>query len=126
VPPLCEADLGERRLLPVGGVVDQDVEPAKARERCLDHCLHGGFVGDVGEVDQGLAAAILDLGRDRRRLGARAAGVDHDRGAVAGQRQRDRPADPTHRPGDQSDPPSELSRIFHVRLPSRARAAPDR
>jgi hypothetical protein len=51
VPPLREADLGERRLLPVGGVVDKDVELAEARERRVDHRLDRRLVGDADEMD---------------------------------------------------------------------------
>jgi hypothetical protein len=118
VPPPVQADLGKLRLLPVGGVVGQDVDAAQARERRLDHGLHRGLVGHVRQMDQSPPAARFDLRSQRVGLITRAAGVDHDGRAVPSQRQRDRPADPAHGTRHQCDTTVQLS-SSHVTSPLR-------
>ena len=68
--------------------------------RSVCHRLHRGRVGNVADMDQRLAAARLDLMRDRLGLGVIAARIDHDRGAAIRQRQRNRAPDIAPGAGD--------------------------
>ena len=92
-------------------VVDDDVDPAEAVDRLLDHRLRGGEVRDAAEVRLRLAARVANGGdRLERRdpipafSGSRAARIvrDHLR-AVRSQHLRDLGADAASGAGDERD-----------------------
>ena len=98
------------------GVVHQHVDRAAfacdARRHIAD--LRAG--GDVSADRDRLSAGGANLRDDRLSiLGARLE-IDRNRGALLGERQRDRPADATRSAGDQGDTPLKIN---HVR-PSHA------
>ncbi len=110
--PVLDRQLGEGDLVAVGGVVDEDVEPAEVGDDGVDHALYGGLLGNVRQMHHGAAAPILDfLGHCFGFIG-RVLGVDDDGGAISRQGQRHGAAVPAHRSGDQRDLSLELPRLI--------------
>ena len=89
-------------------VVDQDVDAAEARQRRGRHVAYRVRIGDIGGDGEPLPAGLLDLARDRLRLGHVGARIDHDGGAAVRQRQRNGAADIASGPGHDRDATGEF------------------
>ena len=85
------------------GVVDQDVEPAEGFFGFGEETADVGLIGEVGLHGDGLAAVALDLTHNAVGTVLARAVVDDDGGALGGEVQRDRGADPLGRPRDHRD-----------------------
>jgi hypothetical protein len=113
VVPLGLGHVEDHPVAQDAGHVDEHVEPAELVDRARDEALGRVEVRDVGPVDDRLAARLGDLGHHL--LGGagvvpgavhlRPEVVDHDRGALAGQQLRHRPADSPAGSGDDRHPP---------------------
>jgi hypothetical protein len=95
----------------MGGVHDEDVEPAERLRRALGELAGVALVGDVARQGRGLAARVLDEGDDlvRVRLLAREIGNRHV-GPLPREGDGDGPADPRIAPRDQRAAPREPPR----------------
>src|SRR5258708_19417976 len=62
---LAETHLLERLLRPYRGIVDENVQPPKTRDRGFDRRSDGYLVGHVGEREDPLASSCLYLAHDR-------------------------------------------------------------
>ena len=100
--PVVGRDLAERMGADEPGVVDQHVDPAEVRGGPFDDRRPGHLARDVTDDRDRPSTRGFDLGDDRRR--ARVIDVvDHDRGTVPGEPQRDRPSVAGGRTGDHRD-----------------------
>src|SRR4029450_2179211 len=103
----------ERDRLVVGGIVDQDVEPAEALHHVVDHALHLVALGDVAGEGGGADLVLLEAPRDALPL-VLARGVDDgDVTALCSQRMADALAKPAIAAGDHGDCPFQV----HAFLP---------
>ena len=112
--PLVVRHLEEQPLAGDAGVVDEDVEAARALDDRVDQTGRLRTVAHVGLVHEGMPAVRLD--RAERVLGALVllAVVDADGRARARQPLRDRAADAARGTRDQRNPPRQLN--AHRRL----------
>jgi len=102
--PLRGGGAADRRRIERGGVVDQRVEAAVARERGVDECVQGVEFGQFRLQDQGAAwAQRFKFGGQFGGFGHRAAAVQGEVVAGGMQRARDLRADALGAAGDQSD-----------------------
>ena len=111
VPPFPEGHLQERLLAALGRIAHQDVDAAQLVHRGLHHAVHGLAVGDVGHVDQRLAAGGLHFLRHLLGGGLVLDRVDDHAGAVGGQRQYRGAADVAGRSGDDGNLAGERAGI---------------
>ena len=88
----------------MGGIVDQDVEPAEARHRALDESLAVRLLADVPRKKHGGAARLLDPASGLASVVLLAQVRDQDVGPLAGIGNGDRPSDPEVGAGDDRDP----------------------
>src|SRR5208283_2417699 len=105
-------------LLTDPGVVDQDVDLAKLRDRRVDHRVDLRGAGDVGRLDQTAPPELADRGRGLFELGEGARG-GHDVGAAVGEANRHRAAESAPRTGDDRDFSFEAEAFqYHAWSPS--------
>src|SRR5215471_11800282 len=107
--PIRVACFSERLVRPDRSIVDQNIDPAKLRQRPGGQRLDLGLFADVGEYRDRLDPKIPGLTRDGLSLLLIGARVDHDMRAFAGELQHGRPTDIAPRSGDQRDLPFELA-----------------
>ncbi len=110
-PPFLEGDRLKRRIGALGGIVDQGIQPAEAFGNLVEHALHRGRIGQVGERDHRVALAARSGAAQFRRLPRRidrSSGVHHDLGPALRQRHRDGAADVARGAGHQRDVAGKL------------------
>jgi len=89
--------------LVVGGIVDQDVEPAEALDHVVDQLLHLVALGDVALEGRGRDLVAFEVLGDAHGL-VLALGVDHgDVAAFLSERVADALAEPAIATGDDGD-----------------------
>ncbi|MNP49663.1 hypothetical protein D3C76_1438670 [compost metagenome] len=97
--PVFFREADEHAVTQDAGIVDQHMHLAKRRQRGVDDVLRATQGGDIVVVGDGLAAPRVYL--VHHRLGRLAADVvDHDIGALGGERQRIGAAQPATGAGD--------------------------
>ena len=112
---ILQLHLGEGLVAQDTGVVDQDVDPAPARHRRLDHGLDGDGVGHRGGIGHGLAPQGDDFSDNRlggtagsaRSVPCPAEVVDDDAGPAGRQGEGVRTPESTTRSGYDRDPTFE-------------------
>src|SRR5262249_44379753 len=107
--PIRLACFSERLVRPDRSIVDQDVDPAKLRQRPGGQRLDPGLFTDVCEYRNRPDPKIPGLTRDGLSLLLIGARVDHDMRAFTGQLEHGRSTDIAARSGDQRDLPFELA-----------------
>jgi hypothetical protein len=101
----------------LGGVVDQDVEPAELVDRLLHRSLAECLVAEVAGDGQGPPPFLLDNLLRRLRIVMLAQIDDGYVGAFAREQRRDRPPDPAVGTGDERDLALEPVGAAVARLP---------
>jgi len=101
--PISVGQIGERRLVTYGGVVDDDVQPPEVFRDRSNHRVDFGTLRDVGHNQQGVAAARRDLIHHGLAFIPADAYVHRHLRTRVGKRQRDGAPDVASRAGDQRD-----------------------
>jgi hypothetical protein len=91
--PLLQRGLGDRLVRADSGIADQNVDGAELRGPAGDHGLDGGRIRDVGQRADDPHARLAAVGGHRLELVSVHARVEHEVGALGGERERDRPPD---------------------------------
>ncbi len=100
--PHLELEIGERVLPHIGGIVDEDVEPAVAGMCALDRRDIAGMIADIDDYGLAFAAIRLDLGEQCiEQLGA--ARAEYHRGAFRREALRRGAADAGARASEKND-----------------------
>ena len=93
----------------LGGVVDQQIEPAEGLDGAREGLAAERLVADVAGDREAAPPLFLDQLPGRAGVGVLVEIDDRDLGALLGEADRDRPADPAVAAGDQGDLAGELA-----------------